>query len=236
MRPDYLSLVLSICLLVLVSSCHTLEKASSHGLNSGAYKLKTVDKPTRNVYVEVTPEQIDIYHYTQAQPDKQPFLSLPLNKPDSLNSQPLMLKKHSLDIDITSILLKYRPSVYGLPAQLSSDVNLALYAGWRHDHYNIRSKKNPFGVNYPSMNNWGYDIGIFAGAGSTLISPFSTQNKRSDEYSGMIIQIGMAGFIESNLASFGLALGYDQLLNADRRIWIYQNKPWIGFIVGIALN
>jgi hypothetical protein len=77
---------------------------------------------------------------------------------------------------------------------------------------------------------------LFAGPGTTLISPFTTQNKRPDEYSAMIIQTGIAGFIELNMASFGFAVGYDYLLNPDRKIWIYNNKLWVGFIVGIALN
>ncbi|MBK7094557.1 MAG: hypothetical protein IPH57_05715 [Saprospiraceae bacterium] len=50
------------------------------------------------------------------------------------------------------------------------------------------------------------------------------------------MQIGLAGFLESNAASFGISYGYDYLLNRDKKIWIYQNQPWIGFIVGIALN
>jgi hypothetical protein len=113
---------------------------------------------------------------------------------------------------------------------------MALYAGWRHDYFHIISKKDPLGKSYSKISNRGFDFGIFAGPGVTLISPFTTQNKRTDEYSGMIIQTGIAGFIESNVASFGLAVGYDYLLNPDRKVWIYNNKPWVGFIVGIALN
>ena len=52
----------------------------------------------------------------------------------------------------------------------------------------------------------------------------------------MVIQGGFAGFIESNIASFGIAVGFDYLLSKDRQIWIYDGKPWIGFVVGIALN
>ena len=86
------------------------------------------------------------------------------------------------------------------------------------------------------FNKFGYDFGFFAGPGATIINPFNTNNKRADEYSGMIIQTGVAGFLETNVASFGLSIGYDYLLNPDRKIWMYQNKPWVGFIVGIALN
>jgi hypothetical protein len=148
----------------------------------------------------------------------------------------MVFKKQSLDIDITSILLKFRPSVYGLPAQLTSDLNMALYVGWRYDYYHVMSKKDPLGRTYPKMNSRGFDFGFFAGPGATIVSPFTTQNNRIDEYSGMIIQTGIAGFVESNVASFGMAIGLDNLLNSDRKVWIYNNKPWIGFVVGIALN
>jgi hypothetical protein len=220
----------------VLASCSSLEKASLHGLNSGYYKLKFENKDIQNVYLDVTDENIHIYHDIKRQPEGKQFLTIPLKTTDSLIIDPMVFKKQSLDVDITSILLKYRPSVYRLPAQLTTDLNLALYVGWRHDYYKIRSKRDPLGRNYRRISNRGYDFGLFAGPGATLVSPFTTQNKRTDEYNGMIIQTGIAGFVESNVASFGLAIGYDYLLNSDRKIWIYNNKPWVGFIVGIALN
>ena len=228
--------VITIWLIGLLTSCNTFEKASTHGLNSGYYKLKTENKNAQNVYLDVTNEQIDVYHHIKRQPDKKQFLTIPLNTTDSIVFSPMVFKKQSLDVDITSIILKYRPSVYGLPAQLTTDLNMALYVGWRYDYYHIMSKRDPLGRSYHKISNRGYDFGFFAGPGTTLISPFTTQNKRTDEYNGMIIQTGIAGFIESNVASFGLAVGYDYLMNPDRKIWIYTNKPWVGFVVGIALN
>jgi hypothetical protein len=220
----------------LLTSCNTLEKASIHGLNSGYYKLKSENKNIQQVYLDVTDEQIDVYHHTNRQADEKQFLTIPFNKKDSVVFNPIVFKKQSLDIDITSIILKYRPSVYGLPPQATTDLNMALYVGWRHDNYYVMGTKDPLGRNYHKISNRGYDFGVFAGPGATLISSFTTQNKRNDEYSGMILQTGITGFIESNVASFGLAIGYDHLLNNDRKIWIYQNKPWVGFIVGVALN
>jgi hypothetical protein len=119
---------------------------------------------------------------------------------------------------------------------LTTDLNLALYAGWRYDYFLVKPRINPLGKTTASVENRGFDFGFFAGPGTTLISPFTTRNKRSDEYNGMIIQGGCAGFIESNMASFGLAVGYDYLLSKDRAIWIYHNKPWVGFMIGVALN
>ena len=236
-KIGYKNIFIAIWVIGVLSSCNTIEKASLHGLNSGYYKLKSDNINDQNVYLDVTDEKIDVYHHIKRQPDKKQFMTIPLNTTtDSLIFNPMVFKKQSLDVDITSIILKYRSSVFGLPAQLTTDLNMALYVGWRHDNYHIRSKRDPLGRSYRKISNRGFDFGVFAGPGVTLISPFTTQNKRTDEYNGMIIQTGIAGFIESNVASFGLAIGYDYLLNSDQKIWIYNNKPWVGFIVGIALN
>lgn len=236
MKINNKSIIISLSVIGLLASCTTLEKASTHDFTSGYYKLKSENKVVRNVYLDVTDEKIDVYNHVNRQPDKKQFLTIPLKNKDNLILNQITFKKQSLDFDITSILLKYRPAVYGLPAQLTTDLNIALYAGWRHDSYQIMSKKDPLGNSYSKINNWGYDFGLFAGPGTTMISPFTTQNNRPDEYSAMIIQTGIAGFIELNMASFGFAVGYDYLLNPDRKIWIYNNKLWVGFIVGIALN
>lgn len=230
-------IVIAIIVIGGLSSCNTLEKASLHGLNSGYYKLKYDTIKTQSVYLDVTEEKIDLYHHINHTLNGKQFLTIPLNTiNDSVFINGMVLKKQSLDVDITSVLLKYRPSVYGLPAQLTTDLSMALYVGWRHDYFHLRSKKDPLGKSHRKISNRGFDFGVFAGPGTTLISPFTTRNNRTDEYNGMIIQTGVAGFIESNVASFGLAVGYDYLMNPDREIWIYSNKPWVGFIVGIALN
>jgi hypothetical protein len=117
-------------------SCSTLEKASLHGLTSDQYKMVHEGK-AQDVYVDVTDESIDIYPSTAKIPGKVPYRSVPLKGHDSLLAVPLQLKKQGLDIDITSILMKYRPSVQGLPSQLTTDINVALYAGWRFDSYKI---------------------------------------------------------------------------------------------------
>lgn len=221
--------------IALFTSCSTLEKASLHGFNSGYYKVDS-GKKTKMVYIDVTEEKIDIYRRKNKTIDKDIFLSIPIKNPDSLQIIPLKFRKQSIDIDITTILLKYRPSVYGLQNQLTTDLNVSLYAGWRHDNYKISSKADPLGKRYLKFSNLGYDFGFFVGPGTTNVNPFTTNNSTTNEYSGMIIQTGIAGFLESNIASFGVPVGFDNLLNRDRDIWIYNNKPWVGFIVGIAIN
>jgi hypothetical protein len=207
-----------------------------HGFNSGYYKLASKNKNDQPVYADVTAEKLDVYQQVNKQPARKPFLSILLLPSDSLMFTPMVFHKTSLDIDITSVLLKLRPAVHGLQQQLTTDFNIAVYAGWRYDRYVVSGKKNPLGRHTTRINNLGYDFGVFAGPGVTLVSPFTTGNNRTDEYSGMIIQAGIAGFLETTVASFGVAAGYDHLANPDRKVWIYRNRPWVGFIVGIAIN
>ena len=236
MSIGYKHIIILFSVSVLAASCKTLENASLHGLTSGYYTLKTEDKNVQDVYLDVADDQVDVYDQIKGQPDKKQLYSIPLYITDTLLIHDMVFKKQGLDIDITSIVLKYRPSVQGLPAQLNTDLNVALYAGWRHDNFRVASKTNPMGKRYQKIGNMGYDFGFFVGPGATMVNAFTTNNRQVDDYSGMIIQAGFAGFLESNVASFGISIGYDHLLNPDRTIWIYRNKPWVGFIVGVALN
>lgn len=217
-------------------SCKTVEKASTHGLLSGYYKLKHENRSVQDVYLDINDQRISVFDHSHRRLNKKDQSIIFLDASDSAQIKNMLFKKQSLDIDITSILLKYRPSISGLPAQLNTDLNIALYAGWRHDRYNVTRGKDPLGKRYSKISSMGYDVGFFAGTGTTMINAFTTNNKRIDEYSGMILQAGFAGFLESEVASFGLSIGYDLLLSPDHKIWIYNQKPWIGFIVGIALN
>lgn len=234
------SLLKKIILLItpigILSSCNTLERAYLHGLNDGFYQLKSDSSETQAVYLDVAEDTISVYPTTDKQPQSKPSLKIPLATTDSIPFQRITFKKQGLDIDISTVLMKYRLPIGESPAQLTTDLNLAIYAGWRFDYYTVEHRQDPLNRRYAKIANRGFDFGFFAGPGTTLISPFTTRNKRSDEYNAMIVQGGFAGFIESNMASFGLAVGYDYLLSSDQDSWIYKNKPWVGLVVGVALN
>lgn len=233
---EFKTIVVFVVLAGYMASCNTLEKASIHGLTSGGYLMRQRGEAPMDVYLDVTEEQIDVYRQSFGKPLKPVIFTISLKPGDSMSSREVVVKKQGLDVDITSILLKFRPSVKGLPAQLNTNLNLAVYAGWRRDFFRIRTSTDPLGKRYSRIRNLGYDFGVFAGPGTTAVGAFSTGNSRSDEYDGMVFQVGVAGFVESSMASFGLSIGYDHLLSPDRNVWIYRSKPWIGFIVGIGLK
>jgi len=227
------------CLLLILffSSCSIIEKSSVHAFDDGFYRVSTDSFQNRKLYVSINEDEI-IGHSINHQPsyeEEQPAFHLTLNRPGQTTGK-VSFRKSSLDIDISSVLLKYRPSVYGLPAQLTTDFNLALYGGWRKDVYRIYYETSPAGTKKLKQNHRGFDVGLFAGAGNTLVSPFSTRSVVTDEYNGFILQSGIAGFLETGFASFGLAYGFDHLTGPNGKYWIYRRKPWLGFMIGIALN
>ncbi len=113
------------------------------------------------------------------------------------------------------VFFKYRPTTDELKAQLTAELNAALYAGWRHDYYQIKGKKDPLGKNQYKLLKRGFDVGILAGPGTTFIGPSTTTTSITKEYNGMILEYGLAAFLETTFASFGLATGFDHLLNSD---------------------
>jgi len=228
-------LILFMVSLSLFSSCSVFERSSIHGFNSGYYKYSTGKGKTEAVYLQITDTQVAVYPVTAGKPGNQE-MTLPIGEADSLYRIPSRFTKASLDIDLTTVFLKYRPATGDLQPQLTAELNVALYTGWRHDYYRIEGKKDPLGNNHYRVIKRGFDFGILGGPGTTFIGPSTTSNVISKEYNGMILEYGLAAFIETNFASFGLAAGYDHLMNSDRSVWIYNKKPWIGFVIGIALN
>ena len=197
--------------------------------------MKSSGAPDRDVYLEMKDTEVAVYPKNEERTGNE-LVYISLSDSDTLCHESSKFIKKSLDIDITTVLLKFRPSVCDLPAQMNIDFNAALYAGWRHDTYYVKVKANPLHTYRCDVVSRGYDFGFFTGLGSTTIGPFSTRNAVSNEYNGMILQFGIAGFVESSIASFGISTGFDYLFSRDRDVWIYNHKPWIGLIIGFALN
>jgi hypothetical protein len=220
---------------IMLCSCGALRNSSVHGFNSGYYTLDT-GRNKIDVYADITDDSIHIHLKTENRIVETASISSGIKDENATFEQPLRFSKSSIDIDITSVLFKYRPAINNLPGQLTTDMNLAVYVGWRYDFFTLTRTTNPLNKRTVKINTWGYDFGVFAGLGVTPVNPFTTDTKIVTEYSAPVLQTGVAAFIESGIASFGISAGIDHLLDNNSALWVYNRKPWIGFIVGIALN
>jgi hypothetical protein len=61
-----------------------------------------------------------------------------------------------------------------------------------------------------------------------------TSNQVELEYDGVVFQKGIAAFFGIDFLTFGVALGFDNLLDDNHKYWVYNQKPWIGLMLGIA--
>ena len=80
----------------------------------------------------------------------------------------------------------------------------------------------------------GFDFGLFAGFGITQINPTVTGDKITQEYDGIIFQKGVGLFMTLERMSVGIVLGFDNLMDSNKDVWLYNQKPYLGLCLGIA--
>jgi hypothetical protein len=68
------------------------------------------------------------------------------------------------------------------------------------------------------------------------MNPWVTENQINIEYDGVVWTNGLVVIMGLNKFAVGLALGWDRLLDDNRKYWIYEKQPWLGLAVGLNLN
>jgi hypothetical protein len=146
------------------------------------------------------------------------------------------LEKSTFDIDVLAIPAKYRVSLSGMPAQLNSEINAALYFGKRNDYFQVNFEKSPTNRFKRKIDHYGFSIGGFVGLGNSVINSDVSQGLIPYEYQGITFSKGIAGIIAINNFTLGMAYGFDNLLDNNSSQWIYNQKPWVGLALGLNLN
>jgi hypothetical protein len=232
-------IMVTVCMCVLLSGCTSLGKLARHDFDSGYYKLKVHGTKPVRVYAEVADDSVIVYPLSIVGNKEVPNTSSSIGtrisriKPDNYLYHSCFTN-NSLDIDLTSILFKSRHSMDDVPNQFSADLDIAIYMGIRKDFYKIVSPVKQIHEEKSYIRQIGFDFGVFAGIGSSPVNPTVTNNKINQEYDAMIFQKGFAGFISINKMSFGLAVGFDNLLDKSKSSWIYNQKPYLGLIISVS--
>lgn len=233
-------ITLIVCgIVAMCTSCTAIKHANTHGLQDGSYVLKTQHSPPVRVYATISEDSLILYtriNHTEAI-NPVPVLSTGMDVLQlDAKPEPFSLIKTSIDLDLTTVLFKYRFNNSTLPNQLSSNLNFAFYCGYRHDYFKFRVVKDPL-MNYKrQIRHFEFDMGVFAGLGSTPMNPSVTNDRISVEYDGIVFQKGVAFFAGSSNVTIGLGIGTDGLMDRNRKHWIYQEKPWIGVMIGLNLS
>jgi hypothetical protein len=226
-------------IVLLASRCAPVEKIAFHDLSSGYYKLKTPENQPSKVYVNVYDDSITVYKTIEEGNKKsvdtsaRRGTSIPaIRKGDPFYGSCFV--KKSADIDLSTVLLKYRPARGGVPNQLNANLNAAIYVGFRKDYYKMVTRASPLYEESTFCSHAGFDFGLFAGFGITQINPTVTNDRISQEYDGIIFQKGVGLFFTLERMSVGIVLGFDNLMDGNKSVWLYNQKPYLGLSLGIA--
>lgn len=227
------------CLSYFLSGCATIGNSSKYNFASGYYYSRLNSSIPKRYYVVTTSDSIKVYPSDIAKQLADTVKSITVLLPP--NKKPLHFSDYSfrtgsLDLDVLTILFKYRPSVQGFPNQFNTNFNGAFYAGYRTDNFKLSYKQNPLHIENRNITHYGYSLGGFLGLGTARIDEYVTLNKIDYEYDGAVITGGFAGEFGINKLNFGFTCGFDYLTDKNRHVWINQTKPWLGLSIGLNLN
>jgi hypothetical protein len=234
-----IKLLCLLSILFMAFGCTPFDKIYSHDFSSGYYELKTKGSESLKIYLDLKEDSLNVYPVIiKGKPsilDTSAIMSDRISsvKPGSYFYNSLFTRT-SGDFDLSTVLLKFRPASTNVQSQLSANVNGIFYAGFRKDYFRVKSHISPLKEHNTFIRHSGFDFGLFAGIGITPVNPTVTMNKTAQEYDGIVFQKGASVFATFENMSVGLALGFDNLLDDNKDIWIYNWKPWIGIAIGIA--
>jgi hypothetical protein len=239
MTKEHLATIF-ICSVVFVG-CGIIRGVPKYVFADGYYSSKSRKSGHAKYYVNNANDTIYVYKIKK---ENNSFVTDTLTHKASLfpESSPKFVsddryfRQSSFDVDFLTIPFKYRPPVNNFPSQFTTNLNGAVYLGYRNDIYSLGYHKNPLNIYRRKIMHYGYSMGIVTGFGATAMNPWVTENKISIEYEGMVWSKGLAAIIGINNFTIGLALGWDTLLDKNKTVWIYQSKPWLGLAFGLNLN
>ena len=228
MKTSLTILMFSIC--VLMSSCKILEPSMSTVIDNGDYSMKSNDSNSVKVYLDNENEEMILSSYNHDSTEIHLFReSNKMINPIFLN------QKNMLDIDLITTPVKFRPSQKMMQPQLNAAINASVFLGLRNN-YNIVSYKKGYNKYQRYISSYGLSYGLFAGLSNTSMNPWVTNNNITQEYDGVVFTKGVSTILGLNKFTIGLSFGFDNLLDANKKYWIYEGKPWGVVSFGLNIN
>ena len=228
-----------ILFILVLSSCASVKDIPKYQLADGYYKSKLFNKDHKAVYIDNSEDSIAVYQADRNTKIIDSFTSskkiFPQQTVNDIYTSTTFTQA-SFDIDFLTIPFKYRPAQKDFPRQFNTNLNGAVYLGYRNDVYHLKYKKTPLHQLQRRVEHYGFSFGFITGLGGTTMNPWVTNTHITSEYDGVVWSKGVAGIFGINNVTIGLAVGYDDLLDKNKQYWIYQRKLWVGLGFGLNLN
>jgi hypothetical protein len=224
---------------IAIYGCGITEHSSKYSFTEGYYSSNLTGKENKKYYVVTGSDSIKVYPGNVRRQPADTVKSLTVLFPPHIRPKsfsPKTFRSHNFDLDVITVLFKYRPRVKDYPAQLNTNFNGAIYAGYRKDSYILSYTNSPLRVANRKITHRAFSIGGFAGLGSARIDEFVTLHRIDYEYDGVVFTPGIATELALNKINFVILSGLDFLTDRNSRFWVNDKKIWIGIGVGLNLN
>jgi hypothetical protein len=222
-------------------SCRAQKEINAYEIEDGFYKSRIYGEKKELVYLDNEPDYLSIFPvyssngYFFLDTMNREIINFP-QKNIAAKIEDEIFQTNEFDIDLISIPFKFRSSRQGIPPQLNTNLNASMYFGYRTDWYTLGYQPSPFGEYERLTRHYGVTFGAFSGISAIPVNPWLTRDNINYEYDGIAWSYGVAVSFAFNYLNIGVGLGWDYLLDNNSRFWIYQNKPWLGLVLGINLN
>lgn len=221
------------------SACNVLKPTSYNELDGELYSMKR-DSTVEKIFLLVEDDVFKIHPIKEKETstiyDSVEKRIYPRIVKEEIAPDLLEFYNNGLNVEIITLPIKIRPPIQDVPAQLNCDFNGAVFVGYRFSKYTLSYSPIADGLYTRRISDYKFSCGCFIGIGSTMMSPTTTSHASDNEYDGVILQKGVAGNFEINNLTFGIALGFDNLLSKNRQIWIYENKPYLALSLGFNIQ
>jgi hypothetical protein len=239
-KPVLINTLCNCCIAIIFFNCVGYKASVQYEIEDGMYKYTHAGERTK---VWLDNEEEFIYLFV---PEKTDFgyqldeLATPVATFPQISAKtPIerqVFSSSGFDLDVITIPFKYRFRVNEFPHQLNTNPNASLYFGFRTDYYRLMYLPNAISQYKRTTRHYGLTAGFFSGFGATAVNPYVTDNAIGLEYDGVVWSNGIAVSLGIDYLNLGIALGWDRLLDRNRVFWIYQQKPYVGLVLGINLN
>lgn len=225
-----------ILILIYFSACNSFRETSKYEFQSARYYTSIIPSANNKVYVNVEEDTISVHPVETIEGEEVIVKTPKFIYTENVFQERELFHNPSFDIDLLTVPVKFLFAQQDVPNQLTTNFQGVFYLGYRNDFYSISYRNRPLSGPERRIRHFGSSFGIFGGLGATAINPWVTGDAVNIEYDGVVFSRGLAWIIGFNNLNVGLAFGIDYLLDRNRSVWIYQNKPWIGTAIGINLN
>lgn len=224
MTRDLLRFFSLAAMVTAIVGCSATKDAPKYELSDGRYLYRQPGEKFQKAWAYVDEDSVSLFVDEQG---KKPITPVILRDEIFL--------KRTFDVDVVAIPFKGRPASVNLPRQMTTDFNGNIFLGYRIDRFRFIHKSSPVGWRR-FYKHRALSVGAFGGLGTAAITPWTTNYQMNDEYTGFVLSRGIAAMAGVSNLTVGIGIGWDNLTDRDRTIWIYQNKPWYGLTIGLNLN